>query len=175
MRRRLKRGGSSSSRSSSSKSRSYGNCYGDRCDDTGGSVSIAVIIGIVAGGLCVICLCYYLIVWLLNKKHDHDVKKRKKRNWVHPDGDADEPREPVVIFPENEASISADFRVDTDVSGNSAMGMVVPPPVIFNKKIAAPTTTAPRPGTYVMGSGQLTTTNNDSAAASNNVQHSQLS
>ena len=171
MRRRLKRGGSSSSRSSSSKSRSYGNCYGDRCDDTGGSISIAVIIGIVAGGLCVICLCYYLIVWLLNKKHDHDVKKRKKRNWVHPDGDADDPKEPVVIFPENEASISADFRVDTDVSGNSAMGMVVPPPVIFNKKIAAPTTTAPR--TYVMGSGQLTT-NNDSAA-NNNIHQSQLS
>ena len=168
--RQLKRGGSSSRSSSSSKSRSYGNCYGDRCDDVGGSVSIAVIIGIVAGGLCAICLCYYLIVWLLNKKHDHDVKKRKKRNLVHPDGDADDPKEPVVIFPENEASFSADFRVDTDISGSSAMGMVIPPPVIFNKKNDAPTNAAP--GTYVMGCGQLTT-NNDSAAS--DMPKSQLS
>ena len=169
MRRRLKRGGSSSSRSSSSKSRSYGNCYGDRCDDTGGSVSIAVIIGIVAGGLCAICLCYVLIVWLQNKCHDHDVKKRKKRNWVHPDGDADDPKEPVVIFPENEASISADFRVDTDISGSSAMGMVNPPPNILNKENNAPTMA---PGTYVMGAGQLTS--NDNSAA-NNIHQSQLS
>ena len=107
-----------------------------------------MIIGIVAGGLCVICLCYYLIVWLLNRKHEADVKKRKKRNWVHPDGDVSDAKEPVVIFPENDTNISADFRVETDISGTSSMPMVLPPPDVFNKKNVMPTSA---PGVYVMG------------------------
>ena len=60
----LKRGGSSSSSSRSSSSRgSYGNCYGDRCDDTGGSADVAIIIGSIVGGCCVLLCIYMLIVY----------------------------------------------------------------------------------------------------------------
>lgn len=88
-RRGLKRGGgsSSSSRSSSRSRTSTGNCYGDRCDDTGGTISIAIVVGAVIGGVCIMCLCYYLIVYCLNRKYKAEIKARKKRNLVHPDGD----------------------------------------------------------------------------------------
>ena len=67
--RNLKRGGSSSSsRSSSSKNRSYGNCYGDRCDDIGGDQKIAIIIGSIVGGCCFFCLCYALYQWIKKKR-----------------------------------------------------------------------------------------------------------
>ena len=80
-----------------------------------------MIIGIVAGGLCLICLGYYLIVYCLNRKEKKDIKSRRKRNWVHPDGDISDAKEPVVILPDADANVSADFRVDTDISGVSSL------------------------------------------------------
>lgn len=79
--RNLKSGGGSRSSSSSSRSSSsYGNCYGDRCDNNGGSVDIAIIVGAVVGGLCFICLVYYGIVSCIESRKDARKKKRKKRN-----------------------------------------------------------------------------------------------
>ena len=84
--RNLKRGGSSSSsRSSSSKNRSYGNCYGDRCDDIGGDQKIAIIIGSIVGGCCFFCLCYALYQWIKKKRHQLK-KKRRRKNKVGVDG-----------------------------------------------------------------------------------------
>jgi len=160
-RRKLKRGGGSSSKSSSSsRSRtSYGNCYGDRCDDTGGSVSIAIIIASIVGGFCVICLFYYLITYCLARKDKADRKKRKKRNWVHPDGDVSDAKEPVVvILPQNygDTSISADFTVETDISHHSSLNLVVPPPPVIKSDLslnAANSSSAS--GVYTMGAAQF--------------------
>ena len=64
--RMLKRGGSSGGGWSSSRSRnsSYGNCYGERCDNIGGDSESAVIVGSVIGGCCFILLCYMLVKWI---------------------------------------------------------------------------------------------------------------
>ena len=64
--RMLKRGGGSSGGGwSSSRGRtSYGNCYGDRCDNIGGDSESAIIVGSVIGGCCFILICYVLIKWI---------------------------------------------------------------------------------------------------------------
>ena len=77
--RSLKRGGGSSRSSSSSRSgSSYGNCYGDRCDNTGGSTSAAIIVGCVVGGCVFILLIYCLISYCIEKKKKAAKKARKK-------------------------------------------------------------------------------------------------
>ena len=63
--RELKRGGSSGGSSfGSSKGRSTGNCYGERCDNIGGSSETAIIVGAVIGGCCLVLLCYVMIKWI---------------------------------------------------------------------------------------------------------------
>ena len=126
----LKRGGgSSSSRSSSSKSSSYGNCYGDRCDNNGGDVSIAVIIGIVVGGCFFLCLIYVLYQYC-KAKIKKNRKKARKIAKVGPNGekldssDSDMPKEPKVIY--GNAAYSGNDM--TDVNNNSRMEMVNPYP-----------------------------------------------
>ena len=77
--RQLKRGGSSGGFSSSSRSRSYGNCYGDRCDNMGGSTESAIIVGSVIGGCCFILLCYIFIKWCQQKRKDAKKAERRKK------------------------------------------------------------------------------------------------
>ena len=99
--RNLKRSSSSSSSSSSSRSSgSYGNCYGDRCDNAGGSTDVAIIVGCVVGGLCGICIIYYLIDYCIGKRKKALKKARKKRNKIGPasESDSDAPKEPIVIY-----------------------------------------------------------------------------
>ncbi len=101
--RQLKRGGGGSSRSSSSRSgrSSYGNCYGDRCDNNGGSSNTAIIIISVVGGCLGIFLIWALCSYCMEKKRKAAKKARKKNknNRVgdssHSDSDA--PKEPIVI------------------------------------------------------------------------------
>ena len=53
----------------------------------------------------------------MKRKQKAEINARKKRNLVHPDAsDSNEPREPIVILHDNDASISADFMVNTDTS-----------------------------------------------------------
>ena len=60
-----------------------------------------MIIACICGGLCLICICYYLIAYCLNKRDEAEIKKRRKRNWVHPDEQTEDrvgdSKEPVVI------------------------------------------------------------------------------
>jgi len=77
--RQLKRGGSSSGGSSSrSRSGSYGNCYGDRCDNNGGDSDIAIIVGGVFGGCCVFILGYLGVNYCIEKRKKAAKKARKK-------------------------------------------------------------------------------------------------
>ena len=99
----LKRSGSSSSSSSrSSSSRtSYGNCYGDRCDNTGGSANVALIVGCIVGGCCFIGIVYYLVAYCMERRAKAAKKaRRKKRNRVgasESSENSDMPREPYVV------------------------------------------------------------------------------
>ena len=99
------RGGSSSSRGGS---RSYGNCYGDRCDNSSGSsTQLIVIICSVVGGCCFIlgiyCLYHYCKQKIKDKRKRERRAERKRNNQVtHSDwseSDVDPPIEPIVIMP----------------------------------------------------------------------------
>ena len=60
--RNLRRSGSSGSGGSSgSKSGSYGNCYGDRCDNIGGDRDIAIVIGCIVAGCCLTVVIYMVV------------------------------------------------------------------------------------------------------------------
>ena len=97
----MKRGGSSSSsRSSYSRAGSYGNCYGDRCDDTGGDADVAIIIGAIVGGCCVLLCIYMLVVYCQKQRKKANKKNRRKNEFGGNDSygsDSDVPREPIVI------------------------------------------------------------------------------
>ena len=104
MRRSLKRGGSSSSgsRSSNRNHGRTGNCYGDRCDDVGGDTQIAIIIGSIVGGCCLILAIYFVYKHCEEKRRKARKKARKKRgDNAASDSDSDMPKEPIVIIPDD--------------------------------------------------------------------------
>ena len=104
VRRSLKRGGGSSSSSSrSSRNRSYGNCYGDRCDDVGGDTQVAIIIGSIVGGCCLIIAIYFTYKHCEEKRRKARKKARKKKRGDNAtsDSDSDMPKEPIVILPDD--------------------------------------------------------------------------
>ena len=104
MRRSLKRGGSSSSgsRSSNRNHGRTGNCYGDRCDDVGGDTQIAIIIGSIVGGCCLILAIYFVYKHCEEKRRKARKKARKKRGEnAASDSDSDMPKEPIVIIPDD--------------------------------------------------------------------------
>ena len=105
MRRSLKRGGSSSSgsRSSNRNHGRTGNCYGDRCDDVGGDAQIAIIIGSIVGGCCLILAIYFVYKHCEEKRRKARKKARKKKRGDNAasDSDSDMPKEPIVIIPDD--------------------------------------------------------------------------
>ena len=122
--RSLKRGGSSSSSSSkSSYSRgSYGNCYGDRCDDTGGDADIAIVIGSIVGGCCVLLCIYMLVVYCMKRRKKAQKKARRKESGQGSNSfgsDSDVPREPIVIHHEPVGN----YRGDASTMNNSNVQM----------------------------------------------------
>ena len=102
-------GGRSSSRSSGS---SYGNCYGDRCDAIGGSgTQMAIIIGSVVGGCCVILGFYFLYHYCMDKRKKDEKRKRRQNGFgdysENEDFDSDMPQEPIVIMPDQQRDETA--------------------------------------------------------------------
>ena len=105
--RMLKSGGGRSSGSSrSSGYRSYGNCYGDRCDSAGGSsTQLAIIVGSICGGCCVILGFYCLYHYCKQKIKDKRRRERRKArgnqvsNFDFSMSDSETPVEPIVIMP----------------------------------------------------------------------------
>lgn len=100
-------GGRSSGSSRSGGYRSYGNCYGDRCDSTGGSSEqLAIIVGSIVGGCCFILGIYCLYHYCKEKIMEKRRRERRKARGNQVSGsessfsDMEPPVEPIVIIPD---------------------------------------------------------------------------
>ena len=90
-----------------------------------GDTKIAVIIGSIVGGCCVIFLIYVAISYCIKMREKKIKKERKKKRKMNRVGasesDSDFPKEPIVVHPD--MYDRADFRVESSVN-NSNIQMI---------------------------------------------------